>query len=307
MVKVKNFFDTLLFWTILFFAGILLLLYLCWESVEYWVDNQLLKIKSKLKMKKESKKALVLRVATDMCTKRNKLSTKELKIELRNRYPDTTWNKYDNGKGVSDLFHELVREGKFVSVADNGTYQTYAAVGLPIKDRKGAPYIPDAEEVGMNIGGIMVNVSTVNTKRLSKGLVKASRKAAKPMILKKTTKSLVVKKKAPTKTIKVTAVPKIQKINKVKVVGAPKITKNTAKNLMQNSKGQFMTAVFVKKDGSTRKMNCQYLKDQSGSTGSYLKVRDAVKMKNDPGNSIRNVNLDTLMTLSVAGKQYNIK
>ncbi len=305
MVKVKNFFDTLLFWTILFFAGILLLLYLCWESVEYWVDNQLLKIKSKLKMKKENKKALVLRVATDMCTKRNKLSTKELKIELRNRYPDTTWNKYDNGKGVSDLFHELVREGKFVSVADNGTYQTYAAVGLPIKDRKGAPYIADTEEVGMNMGGTMVNVSTVNTTGLTKGLRKATKKAnrvAKPIAVKKTTKSLVVKK-ASAKTVKVVA-PKVQKVT---VTGAPKITKTAAKNLMQNSKGQFMTAVFIKKDGSTRKMNCQYLKDQSGSTGSYLKVRDAVKMKSDPTNCIRNVNLDTLMTLSVAGKQYNIK
>ena len=99
-------------------------------------------------MKNNKRQALVEQVANAMCANENRISTKRLKIEMRNQYPSQTWNKYNDGKnsGVSEYFHQLVREGKFVSIADNGTYQTYACTALPIVSKKGDSYIHDMEE-----------------------------------------------------------------------------------------------------------------------------------------------------------------
>ena len=223
-------------------------------------------------MTKSTKKQLVLQVANAMCNVNNKLSTKELKIELRNQYPDEQWNKYDNGAGVSDLFHELVREGKFVSVGDNGTYQTYASVLFPIKDRKGAPYISDLEE---------------NAISASVGLANALNKIA--------VKKTGTVKASPTTVATVTK-------NKANVINRTK-----ALELMSNNKGRFFTAIFTDKKNQDRTINCRYLKDQSVSKLGYVKVTDEALRKVNPNDCIRNVNLQTLKSLSIGGTQYKIK
>lgn len=86
-----------------------------------------------------------------------------------------------------------------------------------------------------------------------------------------------------------------------------KITRKQALELMKNNKGHFFTATFVKKDGSTRVMNCQYLKDQSNSDLGYVKVKEAAKMKTSPSDCTRQINLQTLQSLTIGGQVHKIK
>lgn len=225
----------------------------------------------KIKMKKSTKKQLVFSVAEGICSKNNKLSTKQLKLELRNQFPDENWNKYDNGQGVSELFHELVREGKFVSVYDNGTYQTYASVNYPVTNRKGAEFIPDIEEGITNLGkNIPVFRPIKNTFNMVKAIVKAN----------------VPKKSANSKL--------------------PRIGRKKALDLMKNNKGRFFTATFIKQDNTERMINCRYHSDAVSTKGNtYVKVTDEALRKTS-SDYIRNVNLSTLKTLSIGGKKYRV-
>ncbi len=263
-------------------------------------------------MTKSTKKQLVLQVATAMCKLNNKLSTKELKIELRNQFPDEKWNKYDNGQGVSDLFHELVNEGKFVSIADNGTYQTYALKALPIKDRKGAAYIPDLEETGVNFGGGLVNVNHGPLSgNLATALANASAKRPVGRPRKNVLGNSVTVKASPATIVSVTKNRVGRPKKQLQTVGlpasAPKLTRTQALKLMENNKGRFFTAIFTKKDGTTRTMNCRYLKDQSLSQLGYVKVVDEALRKSNPNDCTRNINLQTLQVLAIGGTQYKIK
>lgn len=108
---------------------------------------------------------------------------------------------------------------------------------------------------------------------------------------------------------------------KPKKVTAPKsktIGKTKALELMENNRGHFFTATFVDKKGVVRIMNCQYLKDQTYSKLGYVKVREAIKakvQKNAPkkrgvtvkDDTIRQINLQTLMELKIAGNSYKVK
>jgi len=69
----------------------------------------------------------------------------------------------------------------------------------------------------------------------------------------------------------------------------------------------FFTAVFVKKDGTERKINCQYMADQDMSNLGYVKVTDMVKKKSTPQDCIRNINLQTLKSLCIGKILYKIK
>lgn len=82
---------------------------------------------NKMNITKTEMKEAVESVANQLANSIGRITTLELKMELRNQYPAIMWYQYQHGQvmGVSNLFHELVREGKFKSVADNGTYQTY--------------------------------------------------------------------------------------------------------------------------------------------------------------------------------------
>lgn len=85
------------------------------------------------------------------------------------------------------------------------------------------------------------------------------------------------------------------------------ISRTKALDLMKNNKGHFFTATFMKKDGSTRTINGQYLKDQGSSNLGYVKVKESGKLKTDPNDSTRQINLQTLQVLKIAGKTYKVR
>ena len=112
------------------------------------------------------------------------------------------------------------------------------------------------------------------------------------------TKTKKATKKAVTKTAKKTA--PIAVANRT-------ISKTKALELMENNKGHFFTATFIDKKNKERTMNCQYLKDQTYSKLGYVKVREAIKAKMKPEDAIRQVNLQTLKALRIAGNSYKVK
>lgn len=85
-----------------------------------------------------------------------------------------------------------------------------------------------------------------------------------------------------------------------------RLTKTKARELMQNSKGRFVTVEFLKKDNTLRKLNGQYMKDQKNSSSNYILLKEASKLKAKDKEPIRNVNLDTLRYLKINGVEYNI-
>jgi len=85
-----------------------------------------------------------------------------------------------------------------------------------------------------------------------------------------------------------------------------KISKSKALELMSNNKGHFFTAIFIDKDGERRTINCQYLKDQKQSPLGYCKVRELNKLKRGE-ESIRQINLQTLISLSIGGQKYHVR
>lgn len=89
--------------------------------------------------------------------------------------------------------------------------------------------------------------------------------------------------------------------------GVTYITRKKAIDLMMNNRGHFFTAVFAKRDGSLRTMNCQYLAGQVPSPLGYLKVNEAKLVKAKNPNPIRSVNIQTLKELKIAGTYYKIK
>jgi hypothetical protein len=94
---------------------------------------------------------------------------------------------------------------------------------------------------------------------------------------------------------------------KVMVDKAKTISKTKALELMENNKGHFFTATFIDKKNEERTMNCQYLKDQAHSKLGYVKVKEAIKAKMKPKDSIRQINMQTLKKLRIAGNSYTVK
>lgn len=84
-----------------------------------------------------------------------------------------------------------------------------------------------------------------------------------------------------------------------------KITRKKALDLMKNNKGRFFTVTFVKQDGTNRVLNGQYVKGQNPSPAGYVLVKESGKLKTGQ-NPIRNVNLQTLKLLTIAGTTYKI-
>jgi hypothetical protein len=92
----------------------------------------------------------------------------------------------------------------------------------------------------------------------------------------------------------------------MKKVKMTSISKSKAFDLIMGNKGYFFTAEFVKKDGEVRVMNCQALKDQDPKLG-YIKVKEASLMRKDPKKAIRQLNMQTLKSLKIAGGAYKVK
>lgn len=91
----------------------------------------------------------------------------------------------------------------------------------------------------------------------------------------------------------------------LKKIKATPISRTKAFDLMMGNKGYFFTAEFVKKDGETRVINCQCLKDQDPKLG-YIKVKEASLMRTDPENCIRQINIQTLVSLKIGGVPYKV-
>lgn len=79
-----------------------------------------------------------------------------------------------------------------------------------------------------------------------------------------------------------------------------------ALELMENNKGHFFTAVFIKKDQTERVMNCKLMANQVPDRLGYIKVKEASLLRQGK-EAIRNVNLQTLKTLSIGQKEYRIR
>lgn len=80
-----------------------------------------------------------------------------------------------------------------------------------------------------------------------------------------------------------------------------------ALDMMKSSKGRIFTVVFTKKNGTERMMNGQYIMDQDSPVMGYVKMRDVVLRKKDSKTTaIRNVNLQTLKSLTISGSTYKI-
>lgn len=209
---------------------------------------------------KTQMKTAVETVANQLDSKLGRITTLELKNELRNQYPAVLWNQYTtNGvDGVSDLFHELVAEGRFTSVADNGTYQTY-------RSNKRLNSLTQSLGKALNVSSKATN-NTANSAKVNATPTKAVSKSAK----------------------------------------TPKLSRTKAHDMMKNNKGHFFTAVYTKKDGTTRTINCQYVKDQTPSLLGYVLVKEAKLLKAKAKEPIRNLNLQTLQTLKIGGTVYSV-
>lgn len=85
-----------------------------------------------------------------------------------------------------------------------------------------------------------------------------------------------------------------------------KISRTKALDLMKNNKGHFFTVEFKKQDGTIRKLNGQYVKDQKNSGLGYVMMKESSKLKAKDKEPIRNVNLQTLRSLKIGGVLYKV-
>lgn len=76
----------------------------------------------------------------------------------------------------------------------------------------------------------------------------------------------------------------------------------SALDLIKNSKGQFVTVKFTKKDGSVRVLNGKYLSHDK----KYIQMKESIKLIKGE-NPIRNVSIDNILEVRVGGKTYNFQ
>jgi hypothetical protein len=100
---------------------------------------------------------------------------------------------------------------------------------------------------------------------------------------------------------------KIKSLKKTKTGKSVTISKTKALELMKNSGGRFFTAIFCKKDGSLRVMNCQFRRDQPQAELGYIRVNETGLLKKSPTKAIRQINIQTLKSLTIAGTQYILR
>jgi len=87
------------------------------------------------------------------------------------------------------------------------------------------------------------------------------------------------------------------------------ISKATAKDMIQNSKGKIFTTTYIKKDKSKRVMNCR-LNVQKGVTGEGLRYNpdeyNLIPVYDMQSQGFRMVNVDTLVSLSISNETYEV-
>jgi len=89
-----------------------------------------------------------------------------------------------------------------------------------------------------------------------------------------------------------------------------KISKVTAKGLIQNSKGRIFTAKFTKKDNSSRVMNCR-IGVKKGQTGVGLKYNpneyNLIPVYDMQDKGYRMINVDTVQSLVMNNETYEVE
>jgi hypothetical protein len=87
------------------------------------------------------------------------------------------------------------------------------------------------------------------------------------------------------------------------------ISKATAKDMIQKSKGKIFTTTYIKKDKSKRVMNCR-LHVQKGVTGEGLKYNpddyNLIPVYDMQVKGFRMVNVATLVSLSISNETYEV-
>ena len=87
------------------------------------------------------------------------------------------------------------------------------------------------------------------------------------------------------------------------------ISKATAKDMIQNSKGKIFTTTYIKKDNSKRVMNCR-LEVKKRVTGEGLNYNpdeyNQIPAYDMQSRGFRMVNVDTLVSLSIANETYEV-
>ena len=87
------------------------------------------------------------------------------------------------------------------------------------------------------------------------------------------------------------------------------ISKATAKDMIQNSKGKIFTTTYIKKDNSKRVMNCR-LEVKKGVTGEGLKYNpdeyNLIPVYDMQSRGFRMVNVNTLVSLSISNETYEV-
>lgn len=223
----------------------------------------------------------VLTVASELAGSNNNcVTTLELKLALEEKYPDVQWDQYDNGsvEGVTTLFYNLVRKGNFRSVANNGTFQVYADTSLPMPSRNDIANVP-----------ILVPQTVTKTVYVNKN------KPVVPVASSPAAKLLKAIKKAVTPTPKVPASGTI-------------ISRTKALELLKDSKGAFVTVVFKKKDGTIRTLNGQYSAKIQPTIGlGLVTLRESSKAKKTPNDSLRQFNINELISLRTKGTTHIIR
>ena len=76
---------------------------------------------------------------------------------------------------------------------------------------------------------------------------------------------------------------------------------NVIRNIIDNTNGKFFTVLFVKKDGSLRRMNCRtgvkkYLKGGSSTTGH---LNNLITVYDLQTKDYRNINLNTVIEIHI--------
>jgi hypothetical protein len=71
-------------------------------------------------------------------------------------------------------------------------------------------------------------------------------------------------------------------------------------------KGRFFTATFIKKDGSTRKMNCRLgvKRHLKGGQNTKAHLPHYLTVYSVPDKGYRSINLDTLISIKANGKTF---
>lgn len=237
----------------------------------------------------QTKSSIIIDAANKLLTANNTVTTLEIKTELRKTHGTMWWDQ----QSISDTMRQASTDGCFDFI-DNGTFRVYSGTPTRVPANKAqVTTVPPATK--RPVGRPRKSIATVPTTVPTTPPIPAP-----------------AAKKAKTKVVA-----------GLKFTGAIKyISRVGAKKMMSDNKGHFFTAVFTDKKGKERTMNCQWLKDQTGADLGYVKVKEAALVReakaviaaNNAGNTmtkvpsvIRNVNLQTLKAIKIAGQLYKVR